>query len=311
MPHHSIIAVGASAGGIEALSALVVGLPEDLKAAIFIVLHVSAERPSILPHILQKHSRLPVAFAEDEEEIKSGHIYVAPPDYHLILEGHQIRLTHGPREHFFRPAINPLFRSVAISAQERAIGIVLTGMLDDGTSGLWEIKRHGGLTVVQNPAEAAYPSMPESALANVEVDYKIGIKDMPGLLMRLVEEEVQMSETVLLNISGIPTDMTCPDCRGALSEYRYGKIAEYRCRVGHAHSALSLIEAHREAEERALWAALVAVEEAAELAASLAKSTRSEAYVVESGERMLRAQKLRQLIETIKASPVPERFVSE
>src|SRR5688500_4101116 len=178
----NIIVVGASSGGIEALKELTAGLPAELDASVFIVLHTLPTAPSILPQILAKESPLPVSFAQDKEPIRRGHIYVAPPNYHLLVERDHLHVTSGPREHFSRPSINPLFRSAAYPHQQRVIGVILTGQLDDGVAGLWEIKRRGGVAVVQDPSEALYPSMPLNALKNVEVDHTAAIRDMPALL---------------------------------------------------------------------------------------------------------------------------------
>lgn len=299
-----IIAIGASSGGIRALKELTAGLPADLPASIFIVLHMLPTAASILPEILGKRSLLPVAFAKDNEPIRAQRIYVAPPDYHLLVERDHMHAVSGPREHFSRPGINPLFRSVAQSYGDRVIGVILTGQLDDGVAGLWEIKRRGGVAVVQSPAEAQYPSMPLNAINNVEVDYKVKISEMPALLSQLVSEDRKMKhvpETVEEQ-DGDPVAVTCPDCRGPLKQYRFGPITEFRCLVGHAHSALSLADTHQEAQERALWAALVALEEGAILLKQLADSTDSQAYRKEAEEKSRHAEVLKALITNIKSS---------
>jgi two-component system chemotaxis response regulator CheB len=187
-----IIVIGASSGGIEALKQLTAALPSDFQASVFIVLHMLRDRTSILPAILAKESRLPVSFGGNKEPIYPGHIYVASPNCHLLIEQDHLHSVSGPREHFSRPAINPLFRSAAHAYRNRVIGIILTGQLDDGVAGLWEIKRQGGLAIVQNPAEAQYPSMPVSALENVEVDYTLNIGEIPKLLGRLILEDQKM-----------------------------------------------------------------------------------------------------------------------
>ena len=162
-----IVVIGASAGGIEALSALLALLPADFPAAILVVVHISADSPGVLPSILARAGVLPVETAKDGVAILPGRVYVAPPDRHLLLEPGSIRVTRGPKENRFRPAIDPLFRSAAQAYGEQVIGVVLSGSLDDGTAGLWAIKDRGGLAIVQEPSEAAYPSMPLSALQYV------------------------------------------------------------------------------------------------------------------------------------------------
>jgi two-component system, chemotaxis family, protein-glutamate methylesterase/glutaminase len=298
-----IVVVGASAGGIQALKRLAAGLPEDFPASMFIVLHMASDRTSILPQILSKETKLPVTFAQEKEPIRAGHIFIAPPNYHLLIEQDHMHLASGPREHFSRPAINPLFRSAAHAYGGRVIGVILSGRLDDGVAGLWEIKRRGGLAVVQDPAEAEHPSMPASALENVEVDYTVEIGAMPPLLSRLVMEDGQMEQKTMeagQAQEGDPVDLTCPDCRGGLREYHFGKVVEYRCRVGHAHSPLSMIWNHREAQERALWAALVALEEGATLSTHLAGSLGKEAYAREAEDKARHAETLKALIMSIK-----------
>lgn len=298
-----IIVVGASAGGIEALKRLTRALPEDFSASVFVVLHVAPDRTSILPKILGKESRLPVNFAQDKEPIQPGNILIAPPDYHILLERDHVQVISGPREHFARPAINPLFRSAAQAHGERVIGVILSDRLDDGVAGLWEIKRRGGVAVVQDPAEAEHPSMPSSALENVEVDHIADMAAMPALLSRLIMEGGQMEQKTneaLQAPEGRPVDVTCPDCRGGLREYHFGPLTEYRCRVGHAHSALSMVWTHREAQERALWAALVALEEGATLSRHLADSFGKEAYAREAEDQARHAETLKSLILSIR-----------
>jgi two-component system, chemotaxis family, protein-glutamate methylesterase/glutaminase len=193
MPEYNIIAIGASAGGLEPLRQLVAGLPSGFAAAVFIVWHVSPTHPSLLPQILQFDGKLPVAHAQNGEIIQSGRIYVAPPDYHLLVEDGCVRLYHGPKENHSRPAIDPLFRTAAEVYGERVIGVVLTGMLFDGTAGLIAIKRHGGIAIVQDPAEAKYPSMPRSAIGHDHPDYVLPIAQIAEELRRLVQGEAHAS----------------------------------------------------------------------------------------------------------------------
>ncbi|MFL6688818.1 MAG: chemotaxis protein CheB [Alphaproteobacteria bacterium] len=182
-----IVAIGASQGGVEALHALISGLPADFPATILIAVHIGAG-PSLLPSILSDVSTLPVSHARDGEEMEPGHIYVAPADRHLLVNDGRLELSRGPRENWTRPAIDPLFRSAAEAHRKDAIGVVLTGRLNDGTAGLYEIKRRGGVAIVQDLADAEAPSMPESALANVEVDFCVLLRDIPGLLVRLTRD---------------------------------------------------------------------------------------------------------------------------
>jgi two-component system chemotaxis response regulator CheB len=180
-----IVVIGASAGGIEALTTLTRTLPSDLAAAVFIVLHIAPWAPSQLPQILGSNGPLPAWPARDQERIEHGNIYVAPPDYHLLLENNRTILWKGPKENRFRPAINPLFRSAASAYGERVTGVVLSGALDDGSAGLWWISRQGGMALVQDPDEALISDMPRSALEHVASAYVARVSEIGSLLTRL------------------------------------------------------------------------------------------------------------------------------
>src|ERR1044071_8567923 len=170
MATDDILTIGASAGGVEALRVLVSLLPTELPAALFVVLHIPQDAPSLLPALLQRAGSLPARHPADNTPIENGRIYVAPPNRHMLLEPGRVRLVHGPKENRHRPAIDPLFRSAAKAYGPRVVGVILTGALDDGTQGLEVVKKCGGVTIVQNPEEAIVPSMPLSALRYVEVD---------------------------------------------------------------------------------------------------------------------------------------------
>lgn len=191
MPGHDIIVIGASAGGVQALKTLVGSLPRKLPASIFVVLHIPAESPSLLPEILSRAGPLEAVQAVDGIEIEHRCIYIAPPDHHLLIEHGHVRVVRGPKENRHRPAVDPLFRSAAQIYGTRVVGVILTGGLDDGTAGLLAVKRRGGIAVVQDPDEALYPGMPSSALANVEVDYRLPLSSIGPLLVRLASEQVE------------------------------------------------------------------------------------------------------------------------
>jgi two-component system chemotaxis response regulator CheB len=288
----NIIVIGASAGGFEAIKQLVAALPAKLDAAIFIVWHMAPDVTGLLPQVLNRQKTIPASNAIDNEPISSNHIYVAPPDRHLLLEKGLVRVTKGPKENHFRPAVDPLFRSAAESYGSRVIGIILSGALDDGTAGLWTIKDRGGLAIVQEPAEATVSSMPESALAAVEVDYRVPIAEMATLLVRLTAETVtetrvtameeQRKTAIETRIAaqkpalgqgvltlGKPSLYACPDCHGVLLTITDGDIVRYRCHTGHAHSADSLLATITEQVEDALWNAIRGVEESILLLNSL------------------------------------------
>lgn len=282
-----IIVVGASAGGFEALKKLIGGLPKNLPAAIFIVWHMSAEIRGVLPQVLNREETLFAAHAFDGETIKSNRVYVATPDHHLLVEANRIRVTKGPKENRFRPAVDPLFRSAALAYGSRVIGVILSGALDDGTAGLWAVKQRGGIAVAQDPKDAEVPSMPENAIREVAVDYVVPMSKMPRLLVRLCKERMaEKSEVVMENTaenektkieiriaaednafeSGIMslgelTPYTCPDCHGVLSTIKDGSRVRYRCHTGHAFSADALLTAVTEKIEDSLYNAIRGVEE--------------------------------------------------
>jgi len=308
-----IVVIGASAGGVQALQELMRGLPGDYAGSVFVVVHTSASSPGILPQILDRAGLLPAAHAEDREKIRPGHIYVAPPDYHLVIEDGHVLVTRGPKENGFRPAVDVLFRTAARSYGPRVVGVVLTGMLDDGTAGLLAIKRRGGVAIVQAPADAVFPSMPESAMRYVDVDAALELSDIPQMLARLAHERVEpeseapMPEDLEADISeldrealerssslGTPVPFSCPDCGGVLAEFYDGDMLRFRCQVGHAYSPESLLACQAETTDRSVWAAYRALDERAELAKWLTRDARR--FNDRAGER-----RFAQLIEQAEA----------
>lgn len=186
-PPPAVIALAASAGGVEALTRVIGGLPQDLPAAVLVVLHIARVGPSVLPSIIARHGKLPAIHPSDGDLLVPGCVYVAPPDFHLTVDAERARVAAGPRENGNRPAADPLFRSVAVQFGRKGAGVVLSGSLDDGTAGLASIKRAGGLTVVQDPEEAAFPSMPASAAAFVHPDHVVPLDEIPGIVVRFAE----------------------------------------------------------------------------------------------------------------------------
>ena len=295
MTTHDIIVIGASAGGVEAISTIVAELPRDLRAAILVVLHLSRGR-SVLPEILARSGRLPSTHPKDGERLRYGHIYVAPPDHHMTVEDQTIRVIHGPSENGVRPAVDPLFRSAARSFGTRVVGVILTGSLDDGTAGLAAVKEAGGIAVVQDPAEAFAPSMPRSAMDSVNVDHILPLKEIPVLLATLAREQTPAAvngdacgghlqplepDLAEMPIAVHPEDRpgrvsvySCPECHGSLWEVEEGGILRFRCRVGHIYSPDSMLAAQTDSVDRALWAALRSLEERAALTRRLAERAR-------------------------------------
>ena len=191
MPGHDIIVIGASAGGVEALSQLVRSLPADLPASIFVVLHIAAHSTSVLPIILNRRGSLPASHPQDGEEILAGHIYVAPPDQHLLVKRGHIQIAHDPKENRYRPAVDSLFSTAAQVYNRRVVGVILSGALDDGTEGLLVVKQRGGVAIVQDPEEALYDGMPRSAIKKVEVDHILPLSAIVEVLVKLAYEEVE------------------------------------------------------------------------------------------------------------------------
>ena len=298
MATRDTIVIGASAGGVQALSKLVGDLPPDLSAAVFIVLHIPANAPSLLPDILSRETRLPVGHAIDGQKIERGKIYIAPPNQHLLIERDHIRLVHGPKENLHRPSIDALFRSAARWAGPRVIGVVLTGARDDGRVGMHAIKKRGGIAIVQDPFEAPFPSMPLSVIQDVEVDYSVRLAKIGPLLNRLsretaedegrypVPDQIEIeariaqqdmeSQELIASVErlGRISKLTCPDCHGALWEINDQDLLRFRCHVGHAFSAESLTDGQSQMLEVALWSAVRALEEQMVLAKRIVERAR-------------------------------------
>jgi len=305
LPGHDIIVIGASAGGVEALTRLVGHLPPELPAAIFVVLHVPADGVSILPAILSRHGPLPAHHPTQQEQIRHGHIYVAPPDHHLLIGDGEISLAHGPAENGHRPAVDTLFRSAARTYGSRVAGVVLTGTLDDGTAGLHAIKMRGGVALVQDLEEALFTSMPRSAIENVAVDFvqplatlaltlntlahtPVSQESNPAALTQKATENMETEiEVAALEMSaieapreGTPSSFSCPDCHGVLWEMHEGSLTRFRCRVGHAFSPESLLAAHSDTLEEALWVALRALEESAAMGKRLGERAQERGHLL-------------------------------
>jgi two-component system, chemotaxis family, protein-glutamate methylesterase/glutaminase len=282
MPLQHIVVIGTSAGGIETLRTLVAALPADFPAPICVVMHTAPEAPGVLDDILNRVGTLRAVNASTGMRLKPGHIYVAPPDYHLLVEPGVLRITKGPRENRFRPAVDPLFRSAAQVYGPKAIGVVLTGNLDDGTAGLWAIKQLGGVAIAQDPRDALFPSMPANAIHHVKVDHVVGIAELAPLLARLtgqgaaepdaervpeqMEVEVKIAKEHNPLDAGIenhaePSSYACPECHGVLLQMKEGGRIRFRCHTGHAYSIASLISAINEGMEDSLWNAIRALEE--------------------------------------------------
>jgi two-component system chemotaxis response regulator CheB len=320
---HDIIVIGASAGGVDALSRVVSELPRDLRASVLVVLHVSRGK-SLLPEILTRVGRLRAVHPEDGAPLEYSKVYVAPPDHHLLVEGGRARVVHTASENGVRPAVDPLFRSAAREYGSRVLGVLLTGSLDDGTAGIVAIKAAHGITIVQDPDEAFSPGMPRSAIASGAVDHVLPLRDIPVLLAALVEEQARVQRQphdhphlrrmepdlggmpVALHDSdrpGKPSIFTCPECHGTLWEADEAGLLRFRCRVGHIYSPETMIAAQTDEVDRALWTALRTLEERVALAHRLAERARERqhplvdrAFTQRARETEHEADQIRQLL---------------
>ena len=285
MPKKNIVVMGGSTGSFDVFKRVAKDLPPDLDAAIFIVWHMSPDVRGILPEVLNNAGPLPAHEARDGDEIKLGNVYVARADHHLLLDNSHMRVTRGPKENRFRPAVDPLFRSAAYEYGPRVVGIITSGALDDGTSGMWAIKMHGGVTVAQDPNDAEIPSMPESAIRQVTIDHIVPAKQIADLIVRLSSEETTPEEEAkmmkkdkrLKDEIGVAAEdralqtrafdvnalspFSCPDCSGVLSKLQDGGRIRFRCHTGHAFSADSLLASLTENIEESLWSASRGIDE--------------------------------------------------
>lgn len=275
-----IVVIGASAGGVEAMRRLVTGLPRTFPAAVFVVIHLDPLFESRLHQLLSRPGGLSVTSARDGDPIRPRHMWLAPPDHHLLVRSGHVDVVRGPRENGHRPAVDALFRTAASAYGPRVIGVVMTGYLSCGTAGLLSIKARGGLAVVQDPQDAAAAAMPASALKHVAVDHVVPLRDMADLLQRLVEtpaepEEAPVSESLIQTEGthlGHDVELVCPSCQGKLTASEVQGYSTFRCHVGHAFSLQSLSLGQAEEVERALWASVRALEEAAALSHRLGNS---------------------------------------
>jgi two-component system chemotaxis response regulator CheB len=335
LAERDIVVIGASAGGVEAVAALIEALPADFPAAVFVVVHFPPHVTSVLPRIISRRGSMEAEHAVDGAPIELGRVYVAPPDMHLLLETGHMRLVRGPRENNTRPAVDPLFRSAARAYGPRVIAIVLSGNLDDGSAGLIAVKKRGGLAVVQDPDDALYPGMPSSAIRNAQVDHVVPLGGMAELLTQKAGEAVQEPEThpeaglygqetriaemdrdaLESDRAGAPSAFACPECHGVLWEVQDGDLTRFRCRVGHAYSMENLLAGQSASLDAALWTAYRALEERAALTDRMAVRMRERnqpalatRYEEQTRETLSRAEAIRRVLTSGSQDiPVSER----
>ena len=292
-----MVVIGTSAGGIRALEELVMQLDPNMDAAFFVVIHLSRKGVGdVLFQRLQQHSKLPCRVGENGEPIKRGVVYLAPPDHHMLVDKGTIIIGKGAPENRWRPSINNLFRSAAANYNARVIGMILTGLLDDGTAGMSTIKRAGGITIVQNPDEADYPDMPLSVLENIDVDHVESLSKM-GLLLREIinntdpvevsvpfdiRKETEIDRRISTRVEDMQgfekTDLNCPDCGGGLYITQKDHPTHYRCHVGHSYTDLELLNRMAEVMEGTFWTALRMMEERRALLLKLARRDQERGY---------------------------------
>lgn len=316
-----LIVVGASAGGLSAVIELCAQLDPEMDAAVCVVLHVShISMSDILAKQIQKSSPFICRIAKDDEPIVRGHIYMAAADKHLLVKKRNLLLGQGPPENRWRPSIDALFRSAAVAYDGHVIGIILTGLLQDGTAGMLAIKKSGGICVVQDPKEAEYPDMPQAVLDNVEVDYCLSLSQMGFLLKEKtadpqetlnthVPKEVQIEAAIAERVAigmdlvaplGKKSLFTCPDCGGGLWEIDDGKLPRYRCHIGHAFTEKELQLRQNETLESTLWVALRMMEERRQLLQKMADEERSKGRERSACNKEERVDDLKVHIERLK-----------
>jgi two-component system, chemotaxis family, protein-glutamate methylesterase/glutaminase len=327
MPTRDVIVIGSSMGGIEALSTLVRHLPGDLAASVLVVQHTAEDSPGLMSEILGRRGALPAVRAEDGLPLEHGVIYVAPPDRHLIVTNRGVGVVFGPRENRARPAIDPLFRTAAVHCRSRVIGVVLTGLLNDGAAGLLAVAQCGGLPVVQSPDDAAHPDMPLNALATVPSARQIVLPALGAFLAESCLEaapapppvpdvlrlEAQLTERTVKDddwhmLPGEATAFTCPECNGSLKKIDDAGLDRYRCRVGHAYSYSDMLKEKAHSVEQSLWVAMQTLEERAQMLDGLARSDRTRGRDLSAAgfddrarETRAHAHRLRDLLELLPA----------
>jgi len=323
-----IVVVGASAGGLDALCALFANLSPRLEATLFLVLHIPEEGSSLLDVVLSRAGPIRVEWARDRMAVEPGRAFIAPKGKHLLLEPGRMRVLGGPKENGHRPAVDTLFRSAARAYGRRAIGVVLSGSLDDGVAGLREIKASGGLALVQDPAEAAFDGMPRNAILSVDVDEVLPVLKLSRAIVeeargpRGVEAMVRtQNERAVegieeLDLEGERTPFTCPECGGPIWSVHEAGLERFRCHVGHAFSTSSFAAMHSDAVEAALWTAVRILEEQSVLLSRLAERATTRGQQRTAARFMGNMQDARSKSDAIREvvlslSPAPAEGVSE
>lgn len=314
-----IVVAGTSAGGLPALKQLVGSLSIDTDVAYIIVMHLSSNPVSnVLHEGIQKQTKLTVRIAEDGMPIEKNHVYIAPHNTHLIVKKGLLKLGYGPRENRWRPSIDALFRSAAVAYNAHTIGIVLTGLLNDGVSGLKAIQRCGGTTMIQDPDEAAFPDMPMNVLEQMDVDHNVRIAAMNDIIQQVIQRDIpavtppeslqleaQISEKTAIGSDvvgklGPQTTLACPDCGGSLWEVRDENVTHYRCHIGHSYTEQDLLLKQSESLEMALWIAVRITEEKRNLLAKLREQATNRGFLKSAAGYNESENELRRTVDALK-----------
>jgi two-component system, chemotaxis family, protein-glutamate methylesterase/glutaminase len=316
-----LVVIGASAGGLKTVSELIAQIDPALDAAYITVLHLSKNSAiDVVVNRIQKSTKMNCHVVREETTPEKGNIYLAPADHHLIISGDSLKLTSGPAENGWRPSIDVLFRSAAVAYNSRVIGIILTGLLDDGTSGMGSIKKCGGITIVQEPAEAEFDAMPMSVIRNVEVDYRVPVSDIAYILQDLASKampkksnvppeiriEAEITERMNSSISQLPqigthSNYTCPDCGGNLWEIEKDVVKRYRCHTGHVYTRDLLVKKQGEMVEESLWTAIRMMEERRNLLQSSFETVKKNSQEEAETGRLELAQEYEKHIQVLKS----------
>lgn len=317
----NIIVIGASAGGFRAINQLVANIPNTLPTAIFVVMHLGKQSvPEIILQHLERNTKFTCKVPTHGDPIQKGYLYIAPRDCHMLVTKGTIHITKGPHENRWRPSIDVLFRSAAAAYDSRSIGIVLSGMMDDGTSGMSAIKRSGGVCIVQEPEEAEFPDMPKNVLNNVDVDYRVPVNDIGYILddlfakpqgpMHEIPEDIRIEAEITQNMSSNINDMRkiadqsvfiCPECGGGLWAVKNDKAHRYRCHTGHTYNEKLLVETQSEALEGSVWVCIRMLEERKLLLSSVASHEQEEGRSAEAEDNLRKVDDIQQHIDRLKA----------
>jgi two-component system chemotaxis response regulator CheB len=336
LPDRDVVVIGASAGGLEAFKKILSHLPPDFEAAVFLVIHSGTESPTRLAQLLERGADIPVLTATDGNEIEGGKAYIAPPDYHLTFRDNRLAVQRGPKENRYRPSIDTTFRSAARNFGPRVIGVLLTGLLDDGALGLRLIKEAGGLTIVQDPNDALFNSMPLAALNLQRPDRVLPVREIGNCLVQLARhsqisassesrpgiaatrQEAPMTEQKTPD--GKQSEFTCPECHGALWETKEknGDPTTFECRIGHRFSLASLVDENEDDLETAMWVALRTLEESAALSRRMAERARSRGFQIAAvrysdaaENKLLHADTIRKILTAELPETNPEDFIAD